>query len=450
MAALPPARAAALDCLSACLFEGRDIQAALDTTLQAGPLSDRDAGLVTELVYGYCRLKGRTEAILGRFLDPKRRLPDEAALALGLAAYEIMHLDRVPAYASVNWAVDWAKAYTRAHLSGLFNAVLRRVSDLGDAARTINAYREGARDEAQVFSRFYSCPEWIVRLWLEQYPREDVARFLRAQARPPAVGLAVDARALGADLGGGGAQAGLLADRLAGHPLCVGRSGLGLAFQAGTSLAALAEDLALTPLELSALYRQSFAARETLAALSPARWSAPVWDACAGRGGKTRLLLEAGLAPVLASDTHQGRLKALARELAPFAADGRLLVFRARADEPAPFPAGVRPASILLDAPCTGLGTLSRRPDIKWKRTPEDAANLVRTQATLLRQTFAALPPGGMLCYLTCTMNLDENQRQVSGFLESEPAARLAATWSTGPETPTGEFFYSATLTRAE
>ena len=449
MAALPPARVVALDCLASCLLEGRDLQAALDTALMADPLSDRDAGLVTELVYGYCRLKGRAEALLSRFLDPKRVLPTEAMLALGLATYEIIHLDRVPAYASVNWAVDWAKGYTRAHLSGLFNAVLRKVADMAPAARTITPYRENARDEIEALSRFYSCPEWIVSLWLTHYPREDAARFLKAQARPPAVGLAVDATALDST-----PAAADLVDRMAAHPACLGRAGLGLAFESGTSLSALAADLALTPQELSALYRQGFAAREALAALAPAGWQTPVWDACAGRGGKTRLLLEAGLAPVLASDTHQGRLKALSRELENYAQDGRLVVFRARADEPLPFPegllpGGLRPASILLDAPCTGLGTLSRRPDSKWKRTPDDAANLVRTQAALLRQCFATLAPGGALFYLTCTMNPDENQRQVARFLDSEPDARLAATWATGAEVPTGEFFYAATLHKA-
>ncbi|MDQ7836718.1 MAG: transcription antitermination factor NusB [Humidesulfovibrio sp.] len=446
MAALPPARAAALDCLASCLLEGRDLQAALDTALQADPLSDRDSGLVTELVYGYCRLKGRAEALLARFLDPKRKLPEEAMLALGLAAHEIIHLDRVPAYASVNWAVDWAKGYTKAHLSGLFNAVLRKVADMAPEARTIAPYRENARDEIEALSRFYSCPEWIVELWLKEYPREEAARFLKAQARPPAVGLAVDARAPG--LTDQGAEA--LALKLAGHAACLGRSGLGLAFEPGTSLAALAQDLSLAPEELSALYRQSFAAREALAALEPAGWKTPVWDACAGRGGKTRLLLEAGLSPVLASDTHQGRLKALSHELAHCIDDGRLTVFRARADEPVEMPGGIRPASILIDAPCTGLGTLSRRPDIKWKRTQGDAQNLARTQAAILRQTFETLAPGGTLFYVTCTMNPDENQRQVARFLAEQPGARQAGTWATGPDVPTGEFFYAATLKKVE
>jgi 16S rRNA (cytosine967-C5)-methyltransferase len=441
VANLPAARAAALDCLSACLMEGRDLQAALDTTLSADPLSDRDAALVTELAYGYCRMKGRVDALLSRFLDPSRPLGPEPLLALGLAAHEIMHLDKVPAYASVNWAVDWAKGYTGAHVSGLFNAVLRRVSEMAEAARTVAPYKDGARDEAEVLARYYSCPEWIVRLWLKEYPKAEAATYLKAQARPPAVGLAVNAGRLGAE------AALALSRRLAAHPACIARQGLGLAFKAGTGLAALTEELALSPDELAAVYRQGFAARQALAALAPERMAAPVWDACCGRGGKTRLLLEAGLAPLLASDTHAGRLRALARELAPAVADGRLHVFRARADRPAPLAAP--PRTILLDAPCTGLGTLSRRPDIKWKRGEADLEALCRTQAEMLRQCFAALAPGGTLVYLTCTLTPAENRRQVAAFVESEPAAGLSATWATPAEPATGEFFYSASLKKA-
>jgi len=438
VAQLPPARAAALDCLAACLIEGRDLQAALDTALTSDPLSDRDAGLVTELVYGYCRLKGRLDALLARFLDPSRRLPDEAMLTLGLAAHEIIHLDRVPVYASVNWAVDWAKGYTRAHLSGLFNAVLRRVADMAEAARTVTPYKDGAKDEAEVLSRYYSCPEWIVRLWLKEYSKEDAARYLKAQARPPAMGLAVDAALLGDE------AALALSRRLGAHPACLGRQGLGLAFQPGTGLATLIEDLALTEAERAALYRQGFAARQALAALNPQRWPSPVWDACSGRGGKTRLVLEAGAPLVVASDTHLGRLRALKRELTPAVDAGRLLVCRARADVPPPLASP--PGTILLDAPCTGLGTLSRRPDIKWKRQPTDVAALARTQAAMLASAFAALAPGGQLHYLTCTLCAEENQRQISRFLEAHPEVRLAASWTTPPDVASGEFFYAASL----
>ncbi len=441
MATLPPARAAALDCLTACLLEGRDLQAALDTALRSDPLSDRDAGLVTELVYGFCRLKGRVDAVLDRFLDPNRPLRAEARLALGLAAHEIVHLDRVPAYASVNWAVDWAKGYPKAQLSGLFNAVLRRVADMAEAARTLAPYKEGARDEAEALSRYYSCPEWIVRLWLKEYSREDAARYLKAQARPPALGLAVDAQTLGE----GAALA--LSRRLGAHPSCLARQGLGLALRPGSSLDEVADGLELSPSERAAVYRQGFAARQALAALSPGQWEAPVWDACCGRGGKTRLVLEAGAGPVLASDPHMGRLRALAREQAQAVAEGRLVVFRASAlDAP---PLSVQPRTILLDAPCTGLGTLSRRPDIKWKRTPQDVDALADIQARMLDAAFLALPPGGRLCYLTCTLSPQENQRQTARLLENQPGARLAATWTTPPGADTGEFFYAATIVKA-
>jgi 16S rRNA (cytosine967-C5)-methyltransferase len=147
---------------------------------------------------------------------------------------------------------------------------------------------------------------------------------------------------------------------------------------------------------------------------------------------------------VLASDTHPGRLRALARELAPAIADGRLLAFRARADEPAPL--ATAPATIVLDAPCTGLGTLSRRPDIKWKRTEADVATLAELQARILDNALSALTPGGMLHYITCTLSPAENQRQVARLLAARPEAALTASWTTPPDVPAGEFFYCASL----
>ena len=311
---------------------------------------------------------------------------------------------------------------------------------MAEEARTVVPYKDGAKDEAEVLSRYYSCPEWIVRLWLKEYSKADAGRFLKAQARPPAMGIAVDAAALGQE------AAMALSRRLGAHPACLGRIGLGVAFQPGTSLDALTRELELTPEESAAVYRQGFAARQALAALNPQRFKTPVWDACAGRGGKTRLLLEAGLAPVIASDTHPGRLRALARELAPAIEDGKLLVLRARADKPAPFALAAPPATIVLDAPCTGLGTLSRRPDIKWKRSQDDVRKLAELQAAMLDQAMALLAPGGVLHYITCTLSPEENQRQVARLLAARPETALAASWTTPPEVSAGEFFYCATL----
>ena len=125
-------------------------------------------------------MKGRLDALVSRFLDPARKLPEEATIALGLAAHEIVHLDRVPAYASVNWAVDWAKGYTRAHLDGLFNAVLRRVSgmetgafvprlapvDLCDVVEglrpELRVYVEGKRLRLAMVSECAAGPFWVL------------------------------------------------------------------------------------------------------------------------------------------------------------------------------------------------------------------------------------------------------------------------------------------------
>jgi 16S rRNA (cytosine967-C5)-methyltransferase len=101
---------------------------------------------------------------------------------------------------------------------------------------------------------------------------------------------------------------------------------------------------------------------------------------------------------------------------------------------------------VLVDAPCSGLGVLSRRPDAKHRRSPADVADLVRLQAAILDSAWATLRPGGTLAYLTCTLVRAENEEQVRGFLDRHPGAVLAAEWQTPPGTPLGEFFYGAAL----
>jgi len=401
-------------------------------------LSDRDAGLVTELVYGYCRLKGRLDALLSRFLDPSRRLPAEAMLALGLAAHEIIHLDRVPVYASVNWAVDWAKGYTRAHLSGLFNAVLRRVADMADAARTVTPYKDGAKDEAEVLSRYYSCPEWIVRMWLKEYPKEDAARYLKAQARPPAMGLAVDAAPLGDE------AAMALSRRLGAHPACLGRQGLGLAFQPGTGLSTLIEDLALTDAERAALYRQGFAARQALAALNPQRWASPVWDACSGRGGKTRLILEAEF-PWCSPATP------IWAACAPCAASWPRRRTPGGCSCSAPGPMSRRLW------PQRRVPSCSTRPAPAWARSragrTSSGSGSLRTwppwPAPRPRCSRAPLPPwlqAGSSTTSPAPCPPRRTSARTAGSWSRNPEARLAASWTTPPDVASGEFFYAASL----
>lgn len=413
---LPPARAAALEALQRCLGQGCDIQAALDEALKGKNLDPRDAALATELAYGYLRLKGRVEYVLSGFVKELDRIPDRFLMALGVAAYEILYLDRVPTYASVDWAVEFAKSKPGARLSGLFNAVLRRVSELGADVHDISFYDDGS-ELVEVWSRYYSCPSWIVRMWLDAYGEKKAQKYLAAQVQPPALGITLWGREDADELFG----------VLAGREDLLDIEGYSFAFRPGVSLQQVSP-----PLE-----RRSFASRQALEALLPEQWPTPVWDACSGRGGKTRVLLEKGIAPLYASDVHMGRLKAL-REGMP-----EVGAFRARADAGAPLK---DMGTVLLDLPCSGLGVLSRRPDAKWRRSQKDIASLIKLQTDIMDAAAEALRPGGRLAIITCTLNPDENEKLIEGFLERNPGASETVRWTTPINSGLGEFFFASLI----
>jgi len=413
---LPPARRVALEALFRCLMNRQDVQAALDVALSSCEIDPRDVALATELSYGYLRLKGRIEYILSRFLKDPGKLNPKMRLAMGVAVYEILFLDKIPAYASVDWAVEFSKTKPGARLAGLFNAVLRRVSELGDKAHDPDYFRKDA-SLPEFLCRWYSCPQWLVDMWWREYGPEDATCYLEAQLRPPALGFNLF----------GHPEADELYGEIAGWPEIIDIEGLSFALPAGTSFEGEPEP---------PMPRQSFAARQAVEALDPDTWREPVWDACAGRGGKTRILLEKEL-DVFASDPHKGRLNALKRELPG------VNTFQANA---ATASAPRKPGSVLLDLPCSGLGVLSRRPDTKWKRKTSDLADLTRLQLEILQNTTDQVKPGGTVGIITCTLNPEENQGLIEQFVQKHPKATLRAEWTTPPNSPLNEFFYAASL----
>lgn len=413
---LPPARRVALEALYRCLYSGQDVQAALDTALSSGPVDPRDAGLATEITYGFLRLRGRLNYLLTRLLKDPGKLPPKMLLAMGVAAYEILHLDKVPAYASVDWAVEFAKTKPGARLAGLFNAVLRKVSEADGYAHDPDFYRqEGSPPE--FLARWYSCPQWITDLWWRSYGEETALKYLEAQLNPPAVGINLY----------GHPDADELFTDLAGLPEVLDLEGMSFAFPPGTRFDGEPEP---------PIARQSFAARQAVEGLAPTSWPGPVWDACAGRGGKTRILLEKGL-KVFASDPHSGRLAALKRDLP------KVETFEANAATAVP---PHKPGTVLLDLPCSGLGVLSRRPDTKWKRKLRDIDDLVKLQSEILDNVVERVKRDGRIAVITCTLNPEENQGLIKEFLARQSKASLEREWITPPDSPLNEFFYSALL----
>ncbi|WMW64276.1 transcription antitermination factor NusB [Nitratidesulfovibrio liaohensis] len=389
---LPPARAAALAALDKVLRKGQEVQAALDTvladTLLADPaarnaakaraaesdtparnsasrtakatpsastdsalrhagISRQDAALATELVYGYLRSEIRISWLLRRFLTAPDKLPPEALLTLGVAAHEIVHLDRIPDYAAVDWAVTHISQRFGPGLGKLANAVLRNVARLGDDARNADLYREGATDPREFLSVRHAAPRWLVDLWCDAYGMDRAADLLAASAQAPAPAVRVNA----ARPGWQALRDTLISDH---HGAACGHAGV--VFPVGGFPAEVAA-LERTGL----LSRQGAASQEVLDALRPDTWEGPVWDACCGRGGKALALLERGVDMRLCSDPNAGRLRGLRADAERLKLAVPAIV-RASATQP-PCAAGASSAAAGPEG--SGMPILSATPDTK-------------------------------------------------------------------------------------
>lgn len=437
---MPPARRAAFLALEQRRGKG-SLQAVLDRALRAARLGPLDAALATNIVYGSLRFKERLEWLLHKFLArPERIIPAHRDILL-LAAYELIFLDAVPAYASLTWAVDASKAAFGPTLGGLSNAVLRKVAALSEKARSYAFLATEIKDPRQLASIWHCQPDWITGHFAASYPEPEAHAYLEAFLAEPVLGVRLNSRKPGWKT---------LAADLARETGCLAAQEQRLAFSAAHKPAQL-EQLIREGL----VSRQSYAAQEALAALlgiadaADAAFSmalrSGVWDACAGHGGKTCTLLEQGIAVKLASDPHAGRLAGLREDFARLGLTDTAPIL-AVADAAAPCPLRDCPPVILADVPCSGLGTLNHRPDIKYNRRPEDLPALAGLQRRLLDNLYTCLPSDGWLLYLTCTLNPAENEDQVAALIARHPGAALSGAWRTPPDSPAHEFFYGAVI----
>ncbi len=427
----PPARDAALSCLEAVLRRGTDLQEALDTALNSRTLDPRDTALATELAYGVLRYKARLDWLLQRHLREPQKLPPAMLQVLETACYEILFLERVPVYASVDWAVEHCKQAFGQGRAKLANAVLRKISDPDELQLGLDPdrFRACFTDQTEFLATWYAAPRWLVELWQRSYDDERTSALLEASLVVPPLGLRLRSGQNAADvLPRLGASATILAEQ---------ESALAVR---GADAAAVRE------LEQAGeLSRQSFAAQQALLALQPATWPEPIWDGCAGRGGKTCQLLELRKKDLIASDPHSKRLEGLRGELQRLGLPS-IPVHCCPADAPDFAP---QARTILLDAPCSGLGVLARRPDAKWRRRPRDLKDLVKLQRRILHQACELLPENGLLAYLTCTANPAENDGQIKKLLGARPDMRLEISWETPEVSILGEYFFAALLRKA-
>jgi 16S rRNA (cytosine967-C5)-methyltransferase len=361
--------------------------------------ADNERRLATALVYGTLTWQGLLDHILcGLGRDPAGLDPPLRTL-LRLALFQIVKLDRVPDFAAVDTAVTLAKTHKKGTGSALVNALLRRFLRENKDLRL-----PPRRDLAPHLAVLHSHPEWLVRLWLHELGAADTEALLTANNLPAPTVLRVRAgesrESVRQSLRDCGAEA--VATRYA-------PDGLVLAGNA---------DTAHLPDFARGRFTFQGEASQLVAHLLAATARSHLLDACAAPGGKATALGErlgeGGFA--LALDRNPRGLARLRSECERLRIAARVGAVRADATSP-PLAVARCFDGVLLDAPCSGLGTLRQHPEIRWRRKPRQLAALARRQRALLESLAHHVRPGGCLVYATCTLARAENHDVVAAFL---------------------------------
>ena len=431
-----PARRVAFDVLSAVAERDAYANLLLPALLADRGLTGRDAALATELTYGTLRGQGSYDAILavcsdrdpGRLDPPLRRV-------LRLGAHQLL-ATRIGAHAAVDTSVNRAKDVAGPRPAGFVNAVLRRV-----ATRDLDSWLEiaapsRADDPVGYLSVAYSHPRWIVSALSEALGQDPAAGLAETEAalaadneRPRVTLCAVPGLADPAELAAGGAEPARW-------------SPFGVYVQGDPAqVPAVAQGRASAQDEASQLVALALARAGSEPDAPGGRWL----DLCAGPGGKARLL--AGLAAgrgarLLAADVRLHRAQLLAGQLfragtaAGTTAAGAASVAVVTADGTAPaWPPGTFDR-VLADVPCSGLGALRRRPEARWRRSPEDVAALGPLQRALLAAALDSAAPGGLVAYVTCSPHLAETRDVVIDVLAGRDDVEVLDAPEVLPEVP--------------
>lgn len=411
-----PARLVAFEVLRAVAAEDAYANLVLPSRIRHHGLDKRDAGFATELSYGALRGQGTYDAVLARCVDRPLDQLDPAVLdALRIGTHQLLAM-RVPAHAALDQTVGLARAVIGAGPSALINAVLRKVT-----AHTLDEWLDvlvaGESDETKVASIRHAHPEWIVRAMRQSLVAHgrsatEINDLLDADNAAPVVNL-VALPGLGSldEALENGATPGELVE--------------GSALSSGGDLGRMAsvrEGTTRVQDVGSQLVARALAAVDLDSASSPEAWL----DLCAGPGGKAALLgalANARGAKLLANEPAPHRAKLVSQALSAVPKDAWDVRTGDGRD------VGTEQAEsfdrVLVDVPCSGLGALRRRPESRWRRTPKDLADLGPLQRDLLKSALAAVRPGGVVAYVTCSPHPAETTTVVTDALRKRDDLEL-------------------------
>jgi 16S rRNA (cytosine967-C5)-methyltransferase len=402
---IAPARTAALTALRDIDTGRLDLPAAL-AVVRPALQDERDRALATDLVTGTLRWQRQLDYLIADFARrPVEKLDFEVLEVLRLAAYQLLHLDRVPAAAAVNDAVALTRRARKASAAGLVNAVLRSISRNRHRLPLPKPPPDG--DPLDYLEVSLSHPRWLASRLLKRYGFERAETW--EKFNNTAAPLTVRANTLKT-------RPEDLARQLEQYGVATGPARFapeGLIVKSGNPLR--------SPLANSGLFFLQDEASQLVALLGAPEGGMRVLDACASPGGKTTAMaaMAGDRAHVFAADVRSARVQLLRDTVAASGAK-RIQILQADLEAGLPF----SPAFdiVFVDAPCSGLGTIRRDPDIRWRRREADLEPLASAQLKMLLQASAVVRPGGRLIYSTCSSEPEENDQVVVEFLRDRPA----------------------------
>jgi 16S rRNA (cytosine967-C5)-methyltransferase len=404
--AISPPRKIAFDVLRRVAAENAYAADLLYTQLESG-VKKPDAALATELTLGVLRWQRLLDFLLQRYIERRyEQLDLEVLLALRLGLYQLRYLDRVPRHAAINESVELVKRAHKSSAAGMVNAVLRRVTAeakiTGDELEKIIPVGTTAEER---FGILYSHPTWLVARWMRSLGKERTTALVQSNNRPTPLTCAV----LEEEKSDRVAEA----LRKSGLEVAPGRWLRGALHISGGNPA------------LSEAYRDGQInfqdeASQMVAHLVDARDSQTILDACAAPGGKTMILARAASphGRVIAGDIHEHRLRMIKQQLTRTHTKN---VSLATMDATRPLPSSEKFDRVLIDAPCSGTGTLSGNPEIRWRLKAQDLDEAHRCQAAMLRNALASAAKSGHVVYSTCSLEPEENENVIAAVLGESP-----------------------------
>lgn len=377
----------------------------LDSVLSSSGLSHRDRALLTQLTYGTLRWRGRIDARLSQLLRrPLASAEPFLRNLLRIAVYQLTFLDAVPDYAAVNTAVDLAKLHGGGHAAGFVNGVLR--SYLRQEQKQPLPKPDPDTAELATIAEYWSHPHWLAEHWRDYLGAKELAALLEANNKEPPLVLRVNALRTTRET---------LVEELHHHgvdAVPTRWSLQGVRLKSNVPVDQL-------PGFPNGLFQVQGEASQLATYLLAPQPGERILDACAAPGGKTTHIAEfmQDSGEIVATDISQRGLRKVDDNAQRLHLSSIRTVV---ADASRPVCDDLSPYDrVLVDAPCSGFGTLRSHPEIKWNRNEADVERLSRLQQRILARAAARLKPGGILVYSTCTLTARENEQVVQNFLES-------------------------------